>query len=159
MISPVSGSATNEYGYLSVRINRSTDSEANAQNSVKTDSTQNSAKAESAQRLTNSKCKTCEARKYQDVSDDPGVSFKTPTTVSPEASASAVSGHEGEHVSREQSKAANEGREVVAQTVVMSGGICPECGKAYVSGGETRTVTRQAKDPNPDLGKLLDTYK
>jgi hypothetical protein len=168
MISPVSGSSAKEYGYLSVRNNRLSDSEASAQalakadsalNSVKTDSAQNSAKAESAQKLNNSKCETCQSRKYQDVSDDPGVSFQTPTNVSPEASAAAVSGHEGEHVSRERSKASSEGREVVSQTVTLTGGICPECGKTYVAGGETRTVTRQVKDPNPDLGKLLDTYQ
>jgi len=168
MISPVSGSSTNEYGYLSVRNNRSSDSEANAQalakvdsaiNSVKTDSAQSSTKAESTQKLNNSKCETCQSRKYQDVSNDPGVSFQTPTHVSPEASAAAVSGHEGEHVFREKAKASSEGREVVSQTVTLSGGMCPECGKSYVAGGETRTVTRQAKDPNPDLGKLLDTYQ
>lgn len=92
------------------------------------------------------KCETCEKRKYQDGSDDMGVSFKTPTNVKPEQAASAVRGHEMEHVVREQAKAKREGREVVSQSVTMHTGICPECGKAYVSGGTTHTVTRAAPE-------------
>jgi len=92
------------------------------------------------------KCETCEKRKYQDGSDDPGVSFKTPTNVKPEQAASAVRGHEMEHVTREQAKAEREGREVVSQNVTIHTGICPECGKTYVSGGTTRTVTKAAED-------------
>ncbi len=90
-------------------------------------------------------CQTCKERKYQDGSDDPGVSYKTPTNIAPEAAASAVRGHEQEHVSREQSKAQREGREVVSQSVTIHTAICPECGRVYVSGGTTRTTTRQEK--------------
>lgn len=92
------------------------------------------------------KCQTCEKRKYQDGSDDPGVSFKTPTNIKPEQAASAVRGHEMEHVVREQAQAKREGRKVVSQTVTMHTGICPECGKVYVSGGTTRTVTKADTD-------------
>lgn len=87
-------------------------------------------------------CQTCEERKYQDGSDDPGVSFKTPTSVAPEQAAAAVRGHENEHVVREQAKAQQEDRKVVSQSVTYHTDICPECGKVYVSGGETRTVTK-----------------
>ena len=87
------------------------------------------------------KCETCEKRKYQDGSDDPGVSFKTATRVAPEAAQAAVRGHEMEHVVREQAKARSEGRKVVSQSVTYHTGICPECGKIYISGGTTRTVT------------------
>lgn len=90
-------------------------------------------------------CQTCKERKYQDGSNDPGVSFKTPTNIAPEVAASAVRGHEQEHVSREQSKAQQEGREVVSQSVTIHTAICPECGKVYVSGGTTRTTTRAEK--------------
>ena len=89
-------------------------------------------------------CQTCKERKYQDGSDDPGVSFKTPTNVAPELAASAVRGHENEHVVREQAKAQREDRKVVSQSVTYHTAICPECGKVYVSGGTTRTVTRAA---------------
>lgn len=103
--------------------------------------------AESAQEaLKEGECETCEKRKYQDGSDDPGVSFKTPTNIKPEQAASAVRGHEMEHVVREQAKAGREGRKVVSQSVTMHTEICPECGKAYVSGGTTRTVTKADTD-------------
>ena len=91
-------------------------------------------------------CETCKNRKYQDGSDDPGVSYKTPTRIAPDAAASAVRGHEMEHVTREQSKARQEGRRVVSQSVTMHTDICPECGRVYVSGGTTRTVTKEQQD-------------
>lgn len=87
------------------------------------------------------KCETCEKRKYQDGSDDMGVSFQTPTRIAPEQVASAVRGHENEHVVREQAKAQREDRRVVSQSVTLHTDICPECGKTYISGGTTRTVT------------------
>ena len=87
-------------------------------------------------------CQTCKERKYQDGSDDPGVSFKTPTHVAPEQAAAAVRGHENEHVVREQAQAQQEGRKVVSQSVTYHTAICPECGDVYVSGGTTRTVTK-----------------
>ena len=102
---------------------------------------------ESAQAaLEEGKCETCEKRKYQDGSDDMGVSFQTPTNIKPEQAASAVRGHEMEHVYREQAKADREGRKVVSQNVTMHTEICPECGKSYVSGGTTRTVTKADTD-------------
>lgn len=97
-------------------------------------------------RMDSYECQTCKNRKYQDGSDDPGVSYKNPTKISPDKAASAVRGHEMEHVTREQAKAKREGREVLSQTVSIHTSICPECGKVYVSGGTTRTVTRGQKD-------------
>ncbi len=98
--------------------------------------------AEGAQKASEEgECQTCKRRKYQDGSDDPGVSFKTPAHISPEQAASAVRGHEMEHVTREQAKAVREDRMVVSQSVTIHTAICPECGKAYVSGGTTRTTT------------------
>lgn len=93
-------------------------------------------------------CQTCEQRKYQDGSDDMGVSFQTPTRIAPEAVASAVRSHEQEHVTREQAKAEREGRRVISQDVTLHTAICPECGKAYISGGTTRTVTAAESDPS-----------
>ena len=87
-------------------------------------------------------CQTCKNRKYQDGSDDPGVSFKTATNIAPEQAASAVRGHEQEHVVREQAKAQREDRKVVSQSVTIHTAICPECGDVYVSGGTTRTTTK-----------------
>lgn len=87
-------------------------------------------------------CHTCENRKYQDGSNDSSVSFQSPTKISPESAASAVRGHEAEHVSHEQTKAKMEGKKVISQSVQIHTGICPECGRVYISGGTTRTVTK-----------------
>lgn len=103
--------------------------------------------------LEEGKCETCEKRKYQDGSDDMGVSFQTPTRIAPEQVASAVRGHEMEHVVREQAKARREDRRVVSQSVTIHTDICPECGKTFVSGGTTRTVTaasREVEQPAPE---------
>lgn len=94
-----------------------------------------------------SECQTCKERKYQDGSDDPGVSFKTPSHVDPGQSSAAVRGHELEHVVRERARAEKEGRRVISQSVTMQTGICPECGRIYTAGGMTRTVT--AADTKP----------
>jgi len=86
-------------------------------------------------------CQTCASRVYQDGSNDPGVSFKSPTHLSPGQAAGAVAAHEQEHVTNEQAKAKDEGREVVSQSVQIFTSSCPECGKSYVSGGLTKTTT------------------
>lgn len=104
-------------------------------------------------------CQTCKERTYQDGSNDPGVSFKAPGHISPESSGAVVMSHEQEHVGNEQAKASKEGSRVVSQSVRIFSSVCPECGKVYVSGGETRTTT--ATDPKPQkaeaaLGKKLD---
>ena len=91
-------------------------------------------------------CQTCKERKYQDGSNDPGVSFKTPTNIAPEQAAAAVRGHEQEHVVREQAKAQRENREIVSQSVTYHTAICPECGKVYISGGTTRTSSRAVEE-------------
>lgn len=93
-------------------------------------------------------CQTCKERKYQDGSDDAGVSYQTPTHIAPEQAASAVKGHEMEHVVRERAAAEREDRRVVSQSVTIHTAICPECGRVYVSGGTTRTTT--ASDTQPE---------
>lgn len=102
-------------------------------------------------------CQTCANRKYQDGSDDPGVSFKTASKVSGNAEA-AVRGHEQEHVTRNRAKAEREGSEIVYQSVVIKHAICPECGSTYVSGGETTTVTKKTvtNDGKPVDGEDFD---
>lgn len=119
-----------------------------------------------SEELDDGECETCKNRKYQDESDDPGVSFKTASSVSPGTAEAAVRGHEQEHVNRNQAKASREGKEVVYQSVVIKRAICPECGTSYVSGGETTTVTRTKpqeerfnvglNDREQNMGKLLN---
>ena len=109
------------------------------------------------QMMEEGECQTCESRKYQDGSDDPGVSFKIPTKLDPQQAAAAVRSHEMEHVVREQAKAQREDRRVVQQSVTLHNEICPECGKVYVAGGETRTVTKaNPQQPQQDAMFGLD---
>lgn len=111
----------------------------------------------SLKRMGLKECETCENRKYQDESEDPGVSFQNATHLSPEAAPAAVRGHEQEHVVREQDKAEKEGKRVAYQSVILHSAICPECGRPYISGGETRTVMVKKKAiENFEPGKELD---
>ncbi len=115
-------------------------------------------------RTEDGECKTCENRKYQDESDDPGVSFKSASKISSGSAEAAVRGHEQEHVTRNQAKAERENKEVVYQSVIIKRAICPECGDSYVSGGETTTMTRSKPEQrfnvgiadNKENGTLLD---
>ncbi|MBF4695886.1 hypothetical protein [Fusibacter ferrireducens] len=105
-------------------------------------------------------CESCQSRTYVDGSNDPSVSFKTPTNISPEASEAAVATHEGEHVANEKAKAQSEDREVVSQSVRTFKAICPECGRMYTSGGVTHTTTQNKPKYNEQKqnfqGQLLD---
>ena len=107
-------------------------------------------------------CETCKNRKYQDGSNDPGVSFKTPAKISPEEAVSAVRSHENEHVSHAKAEAQREGKEIVSQSVTYQTAICPECGRNYVSGGTTRTVFKNeagesgVQEKGEEKGKYVD---
>jgi hypothetical protein len=92
-------------------------------------------------------CETCQNRKYQDGSDEM-VSFKAPGHISPQASASAVMSHEQEHVSNAYDEASRKDGEVVQASVSLQTATCPECGRTYVSGGETTTQIKYHED-NP----------
>ena len=94
------------------------------------------------------KCQTCANRKYQDGSNE-NVSFKSATNIAPEAAASAVRGHEQEHVTNAYDKAEQNNGKVISATVQIHTSICPECGKSYVSGGTTRTSIKYSNEENP----------
>lgn len=107
---------------------------------------------EKTDELDDGECQTCKNRKYQDGSDDPGVSFKSPGKIDPASAEAVVRSHEYEHVNHNQAKASREDREVVYQSVIIKHGICPECGDTYVTGGETTTVTKKAADDRFSAG-------
>ncbi len=92
-------------------------------------------------------CATCENRKYQDGSNEM-VSFKAPAHISPEAAASAVMAHEREHVGNAYSEASKNNGEVIQASVDINTSVCPECGRTYVSGGETTTQIKYNEE-NP----------
>jgi hypothetical protein len=100
-------------------------------------------------------CQTCKTRKYQDGSNDPGVSFKSAAHIDPGNSSAVVMSHEQEHVRNETAKAAGAQKEIVSQTVSLETSVCPECGRVYTSGGKTRTVT---KSKNIDKDFVAEYY-
>lgn len=93
-------------------------------------------------------CQTCKNRKYQDGSDEM-VSFKSAAHISPAAAGSAVRAHEQEHVSNAYDKAAKGNGRVMNASVSLKTAVCPECGRSYVSGGETRTQIKYYNEDNP----------
>ena len=96
-----------------------------------------------------SECETCKSRKYQDGSNESDVSFKAPGHISPQASAGTVRAHEQQHVSNAYEKASKGNGKVVSATVSLRTEICPECGTAYVAGGETTTQIKYNNEENP----------
>lgn len=82
-------------------------------------------------------CETCQARQYQDGSDDSGVSFQAPAGMSASLSGVRVASHEGEHMTRESAEAAREGETITDKHVTMQMRFCPDCGKLYAAGGKT----------------------
>lgn len=96
-------------------------------------------------------CQTCKNRKYVDVSTDSGVSFKAPGHISPQASFAMVAAHENEHVSIAKAEGAKNGNKLISASVRLHTSVCPECGRVYVSGGETSTQISYS-DPNKKTG-------
>ncbi len=107
-----------------------------------------STKANPGKRVSPAECETCKNRKYQDGSDEM-VSFKSAQHISPQAAASRVRGHEAEHVSNAYKEAAQNNGKVLQASVAIKTAICPECGRAYVSGGTTSTKIAYSNEENP----------
>ncbi len=85
-------------------------------------------------------CQTCKNRKYVDGSNEGNVSFKAPGHISPANSAATVMSHEKEHVANAVAEGNQENKKLVSASVSLKTAICPECGRIYVAGGETRTT-------------------
>ena len=103
-------------------------------------------------------CQTCKNRKYQDGSDEM-VSFKAAGHIDPDNAASVVMSHEQEHVSNAYQKADTGNGEVVRASVRLKTDICPECGRTYISGGETTTQIRYVNETNPYQKDLKESDK
>jgi hypothetical protein len=139
---PETADAKNQGGAASLQRNQLSDRNPGQGTSVGTSS--------SAPKTASIQCQTCKSRKYQDGSDDPGVSFKSAAHIDPGNSSAVVMSHEQEHVRNETVKASGEKKEIISQSVTLETSVCPECGRVYTSGGKTRTVTRSKnmeKDP------------
>jgi hypothetical protein len=140
-IGAVSGISYQPYNYMvgSVSKNDSTGIVKNPGESTKTSPGRKSSPAE---------CETCKERKYKDGSNEM-VSFKSATHISPDSAASSVRSHENEHVRNAYHKAATQNGKVLEASVSIKTAICPECGRTYVSGGETRTSIQYNNEENP----------
>ena len=103
-------------------------------------------------------CQTCKNRKYQDGSDEM-VSFKAAGHIDPNNAASVVMSHEQEHVSNAYQKADKGNGEVVRASVRLKTDVCPECGRTYISGGETTTQIRYVNETNPYQKDLKEADK
>ncbi|MCR5304463.1 MAG: hypothetical protein K6E33_07865 [Lachnospiraceae bacterium] len=96
-----------------------------------------------------SECQTCKERKYQDGSDEGDVSFKTAQHIDPNAASAEVRAHENMHVHNAYQSAAQDGGQVVRASVSIHTAVCPECGRVYVSGGNTQTMIKYTNESNP----------
>ncbi|MBQ6537461.1 MAG: hypothetical protein IJL75_00985 [Eubacterium sp.] len=112
-------------------------------------------------RVGKAECETCKNRKYVDGSNEGDVSFKAPAHIDPSASAARVMGHEQEHVSNARAEDQKENKELLSVSVTLHTAVCPECGRVYVSGGETRTTmkTTHGGDDNNAAKAMLNGYK
>ena len=85
------------------------------------------------------------------------VSFKTPGKISPEESYAKVMSHEKEHVANAIAEGNESNKELVSTTVSLKTSICPECGRAYISGGTTTTLMKTyGKDPYSQNQKAFE---
>ena len=92
---------------------------------------------------------------YQDISNDPGVSFSYPAKLSGPQSFLAVPAHEYEHVRNSIGEAVLNGKKVmvlVSYTIRYD----PGTGEPYMAGGVTRTI-HYPDIPNPGKGENIDT--
>ena len=83
------------------------------------------------------------------------------TPVNPGNIRTRVRAHEAEHVSNAYSKAAEKDGQVVSVGVSIRTAVCPECGRTYTAGGETRTTLKYPNESNPyqKNQKALDAAK
>ncbi len=109
-------------------------------------------------RVSPAECQTCKERKYQDGSDEM-VSFKTAQHISPTEAGTKGRAHEQEHVANAYEKAAKDGGKVLQASVSIHTAICPECGRTYISGGETNTkieYSHEEESPYMKARKKMD---
>lgn len=117
-----------------------------------------STEVKAGKRVSPAECQTCKERKYQDGSDEM-VSFKSAQHISPTEAGSRVRAHEQEHVANAYEKAAKDGGKVLQASVSIHTSICPECGRTFVSGGETNTkieYSHEEESPYMKARKKMD---
>ncbi len=166
MISPVSGYGS--YGVWGMGPGMSTSTGTGAEGAVGAVSASEDTKpivnpgesqeVKPGKRVSPAECETCKERKYQDGSDE-NVSFKSAQHISPTEAGAKVRAHEQEHVANAYDKAAKGGGKVLQASVTIHTAICPECGRTYISGGETNTkieYSHEEESPYMKARKKMD---
>lgn len=166
MISPISGYGS--YGVWGMGPGMSTATGTGAEGAVGAVSVSEDTKpivnpgesqeVKPGKRVSPAECETCKERKYQDGSDEM-VSFKTAQHISPTEAGTKVRAHEQEHVANAYEKAAKDGGKVLQASVSIHTAICPECGRTYISGGETNTkieYSHEEESPYMKARKKMD---
>lgn len=113
---------------------------------------------DSASKVKPVECETCKNREYVDGSNEPDVSFKTPGKIAAEQSYARVSAHEREHVANAIQKGNQPNAKLISANVTLKMGVCPECGRTYVAGGETATkIAYSEKNPYEKNRKIAES--
>lgn len=102
-----------------------------------------------ARQVESGECETCKNRRYVDGSNEGNVSFKAPGHISPAESGAKVMSHEREHMANARREGGKENKELVSASISLKMAVCPECGRSYVEGGETRTTMKTTYSSNP----------
>lgn len=108
---------------------------------------------ESSAKVKPVECQTCKNRKYVDGSNEADVSFKAPGHIDPAQSYSRVMSHEQEHMANARQKTSGFDARLVSASVSLKMGVCPECGRTYVAGGQTNTTIAYSKSNPYDRGR------
>lgn len=149
MVNSITGYQQNPYSSYIGGSTGTTDTDMDTQNGLKKIGQDDGTKEK--------ECQTCKNRKYQDGSNEANVSFKSAAHVSPQAAGAAVRAHEGQHVSNAFKDAAQNNGKVISATVSIHTSVCPECGRSYISGGDTRTQIKYYNESNPYQQDLKTT--
>jgi len=128
-----------------------TNAYGNSYNSGYSKNVGNAENKEKPGQVSKTECQTCKSRKYIDGSNESNVSFKTPGHIAPSASAALVSAHERQHVGNAINEGSQKGNKLLSVSVSLKTSVCPECGRVYVSGGETRTVMKKSLEEETKL--------
>lgn len=147
ILGPLSNLINNDYQYANSAQTGVPPMEAQNEKPRVIENAGETTKKSAGRRSSPAECETCKHRQYVDGSNE-NVSFKSPTHVSPTSAGAAVRAHEQEHVANAYSKAAEKNGKVISAVVSIHTGVCPECGRTYVSGGTTNTKIKYYGDNN-----------